>query len=182
MIVMTSSKNCIVTENDLDAYLIWKDMTWEKTGFVYEYQVEVDDVCKDSDGITTLFMPTRYNSMRHCSQTCSKFQKSRSPFFKTIDELRSFQGKLGNFGKGLAYFLSVSDNNNDGDWLDFYTGEIADIEHIAPGKSFLLHLICFSAFFSDDNEDGNCMVVNYHTMNQASKWFCDFEKGKIKNL
>ena len=138
MKLLTSSKNCVVYDNDLDAYLVWKDMTWERTGFVYEYKVELENVCKESDGITTLFMPTRYTSMRHCSHTCSKFQKSKSPFFESIKELRSFQEKLGNFGKGLAYFLSVSDKNDNGDWVDFYSGEVVDIGHIAPGKSHYL--------------------------------------------
>ena len=54
---MTSTSNCLKSSDDPEVYLAWADMEWNFTGNIQEYSYSAQKMCKESDGITTTFLP-----------------------------------------------------------------------------------------------------------------------------
>ena len=161
MISVTSTQDCLIERNDEHVYLAWDEIVWDKIGSVSEYEEDLTAMCKDHDGMTTVFLPTHYNSMTQCSQTCLKLEESFNPFPETTEQYENFQSKIRNFafgaGPGMGIFLSAHSNN--GEWTNFYTGEPVDISHL------------------DIQVQYNCMLIN--TLSLVS-FPCDFDKGNFE--
>ena len=68
--------------------------------------------------------------MFECMDTCEKLNQARGPIIRTSDELMSFRKKIVEYaGKppGTATWLSLTDEEVEGEWKDWPTGDIVDI-------------------------------------------------------
>ena len=107
-------------------YLSWKDMEWEAHGKI---DVEIVDRPCQKEPKMTLF-PSQFVKMSDCMHHCQKLG-GRAPHLVTKDQWEDLQSfvRLNFFDKenpmlqsldGL--WLSLSDEENEGEWIDFYTG------------------------------------------------------------
>ena len=123
---LTDTKNCLLSSDDPESYLSWPDMEWNKFGFIEEYEVSVQTMCKDSDGITSLFLPTEYNFMTECMQTCEKLNKAFGPHIDTVEEKTQWdirQMKYAeNPGGSPSVWIPWTDEQVEEEWRDFFTG------------------------------------------------------------
>ena len=73
--------------------------------------------------------------MSECMQTCQKFQKSRGPYVSDINTMNSFVDRVSEifykpgtreyyFNALGAIWMSMTDENEEGKWLDWYTKEV----------------------------------------------------------
>ena len=75
--------------------------------------------------------------MTECMQTCQKFQKSRSPQLFDYDSMINMMTYIAEFVYkpgtteyfdeslyGEAFWTSITDINEEGKWLDWYTNKV----------------------------------------------------------
>ena len=75
--------------------------------------------------------------MTECMQTCQKFQKSRSPHLTDSTSVNNMMANIAEFAYqpgttkyyddlryGEAMWISVTDVQEEGKWLDWYTNEV----------------------------------------------------------
>ena len=62
MKTMTTSSDCLLNSDDSLTYLTWKEMEWNLFGGVVEYNASINDVCKEYDGLTNVFLPGFFQS------------------------------------------------------------------------------------------------------------------------
>ena len=162
MKILTNSVDCMPDE-EKELYLSWNDMKWEIVGEVQEYLEDKTNMCKDSDGLTTIILPTYFSSLEICSQTCQKIHKAQVPIVLTVDSINNLQYKLSKFslgsGPGMGVFLSIT-ANDDGHWIDQNSGDIVDISHLDVGEY-------------------RCMLLNSKS---PVNFPCNFGKGKLFTL
>ena len=119
------TKSSICDEIDGD-YLSWKDMEWEANGKI---DVEIVDRPCQKEPKMTLF-PSQFVKMSDCMHHCQKLG-GRAPTLVTKERWEDLQNfmRLNFFEKedhtlqaldGL--WLSLSDEEKEGEWRDFYTG------------------------------------------------------------
>ena len=87
-----------------------------------------------------------YTSMRECMQTCEKLDKSRGPNIRNIDEMNValqknaetvyIPGTATLFPNAIteSIWLSITDEKEEGNWVDWYTGESVDLSDGLSGQ------------------------------------------------
>ena len=130
---MTDSKNCLKSNADPETYLAWADMEWDKFGFIEEYEVSVQTMCRDWDGITSVWLPDQYWSMPECMQTCEKLNKAGGPIIDTVEEIEQWNIRQMKYaqspGGTPTAWISWTDEQSEEEWRDFLTGFLQCLKH-----------------------------------------------------
>ena len=117
-----------------DVYLNWEDMEWEIHG-----DIHLETVVRENPNTMEPHMtmyPTQFIRMSDCMHHCQKLG-GRAP--KVVSDgqwqdLKSFMRMNfyyeGNNARNVlaGLWLSVSDREKEGEWKDFYTGEVMDYD------------------------------------------------------
>ena len=153
MIATTKHKfdNC---DSDGD-YLSWDEMEWETHGDVTTHIVGSDQPCKKELDIMLYY--TEFAKMSDCMHHCQKLG-GRAPKVVTQEDWHRLQEFMNNnyYGKVQntlgALWLSVTDKDKEGEWNDFYSGEL--MQYKGP----------FTGTGPNGGERENCAVqVTYDT-------------------
>ena len=77
-------------------------------------------------------------------QTCEKLDNARGPYISNPQELEAWKKRSQEFDSPPypAYWMSISDETEEGRWRDWFTGDIMNIsyfhyseqESVTPGK------------------------------------------------
>ena len=99
--------------------------------------------------------------MTECMQTCQKFQRARSPKTTTLDELQVVIQKVQKMvfvpgttilkanGYSQSFWLAITDEREEGMWLDWYTGDKVNLLDGASGEigeKIIFSSTCFIVF------------------------------------
>ena len=69
-------------------------------------------------------------------QICEKYDKSRSPSISSVEEFEVFNAKVDEWRQDVrsgALWMSITDAEKEGEWVDWYTGDIINITHLMVG-------------------------------------------------
>ena len=108
-------------------YLSWDEMEWEMHGDITTHFVDNNQSCKNESDIMLYY--TEFAKMSDCMHHCEKLG-GRAPKVVTQEDWHRLQefmnnnyyGKVENTMDGL--WMSVSDEDKEGEWRDFYSGEL----------------------------------------------------------
>ena len=141
-------------------YLSWEQMEWSLYGLAVIESVEQIQPCQKDSSMNLYW--AWFQSMRHCMQHCQKMG-GRVPPVRTEEEWRivkEFIVETGILGYQLVW-MSVTDEETEGVWLDYYTGE--NVTYTLP----------FTGTGPNGGKKENCAQMNTET--QWIDWMCDAE-------
>ena len=129
-----TSSDCLFNEdNNEEIYLSWEEMNFSFIGTTMtEFSVPKEEMCRDLSDVTHVILPTLYNTMEECAQTCPKFQKSLIPMMTTKEQYKTFQPTFEKWSDDLgpAWWFSVSYSESANGYIDWYTGDMVDMSDI----------------------------------------------------
>ena len=140
-----TSSDCLLNDdNNEDVYLSWEEMKFRFIGTTMtEFSVPKEEMCQDVKDVTNVFLPTIYQTMEECAQTCPKFQKSFIPMMATKEQYKSLQPKYQRWADGLgpAFWFRVRYSDSSMGFMDWYTGDIIDMSDIrGSNEGFRINL------------------------------------------
>ena len=133
-------------------YLSWNEMEWEMHGDITTHIIDSDQPCKNESDILLYY--TKFKKMSDCMYHCKKLG-GRAPKVVTEEDWHRLQRFMNNnyyskveFTQGL--WLSVTDEDKEGDWKDFYSREL--MKHKGP----------FTGAGPDGGDHENCALQVSH--------------------
>ena len=142
MIDLTSGESCA----EVGDYLSWKETQWNMTGNVsQESIVKKEDLCHSSTSNIVLFTEN-FLEWEECMFFCAKLPNTRSPSISSEEEFLDMMGTVdkiihdpetGNLNPGvpgISYWIPVTDEKIEGQWVDYYTSDPVDILGVAAGE------------------------------------------------
>ena len=142
MIDLTSGESCA----EVGDYLSWKETEWNMTGNVsQESIVKKEDLCHSSTSNIVLFTEN-FLEWEECMFFCAKLPNTRSPSISSEEEFLDMMGTVdkiihdpetGNLNPGvpaISYWIPVTDEKIEGQWVDYYTSDPVDILGVAAGE------------------------------------------------
>ena len=140
-------------------------MKFKFVGDIWEFDVAREEMCQDVTDVTNVFLPTIYQTMEECAQTCPKFQKSEIPIISTKADYKSLQPKYQRWADGLgpAFWFRVTYSESAKGFIDWYTGEAVDMRDIRGSNA--------------GNPGQQCTIGTWY-WDFVLDWTCAVDKGK----
>ena len=109
--------------NDKGSYLDWANMHWTLHGKAKIMTAPVLEPCEEDSLVRIYF--TKFTRMADCMHHCQKFG-GRAPSIVNMTEMQHFQVFMNNNLNGQfadGFWLAITDEEEEGVWKDYYTGE-----------------------------------------------------------
>ena len=140
---ITGAKGC----GDEGDYMAWSDSTWTLHGEALIEKEEREELCQEKSKFG--FYSASFPEMALCMQHCEKLKSTSPPVIRADDWLtvkRFLSKELYKKGHNLQIWLSVTDEEAEGVWKDYYNDDIMD--HKGP----------FTGDGPNGGEQENCAV------------------------
>ena len=167
-------------------FLSWEEADWNLHSQAREEMVgELEGPCrrKSSVDVFTLGLVVEHSQ---CMHHCQKIAKGRSPPVHTLKDLQTLRRELHLISNDLALlpylYISATDKKKEGDWRDFYTGELLEdyAKPWSPGHDAVRGDQSNCLAFATDQAVNNSWFEHICVANYGCP--CQYEQEPILNL